>query len=319
MRIITTADFHDTITVRDMVEQLRQAFRGSFVSPPRHRHAISRPDNEDAMLLLMPAWTDMDRQGHSQSGYIGLKSITVFPGNADAGKPSVMGIYTLLSGRTGEPLAIIDGHELTLWRAAAASALASSYLSRQDSERLLVVGAGAIAPHLVRAHAAVRPICNVMIWNRTADAAERLAAQLDRPDFRVSVTDDLEGAARGAHIISCATMSTTPLIEGEWLAAGTHIDLVGGYRPDMREADDETMRRARIFVDTREGALAQAGDIVQPLEAGVIAHGDIAADLHELTQGDKAGRRHYDQITLFKSAGTALEDLAGAILLFERT
>lgn len=319
MRIITTADFHETITVRDMVEQLRKAFRGSFVTPLRQHHAISRPDNEDATLMLMPAWTDMNAQGHSQSGYVGLKSVTVFPGNSDAGKPSVMGIYTLLSGRTGEPLAIIDGRELTLWRTAAASALASSYLSRQDSERLLIVGAGALAPHLVRAHAAVRPICNVLIWNRTAGAAERLASQLDKPDFRVSVTDDLEGAARGAHIISCATMSTVPLIEGDWIAAGTHIDLVGGFRPDMREADDEAIRRSRIFVDTRVGTLAEAGDIIQPLETGIITQDDIAGDLHELTQGDKAGRRYYDQITLFKSVGTALEDLAGAILLFERT
>ncbi len=319
MRIITTADFHDTITVREMVEQLRKAFRGNLVTPLRQQYTIARPDNEDATLLLMPAWTDMNAQGHSQSGYVGLKSVTVFPGNSDAGKPSVMGIYTLLSGRTGEPLAIIDGQELTLWRTSAASALASSYLSRQDSERLLIVGAGALAPHLVRAHASVRPICNVLVWNRTPEAAERLASQLDRPDFRVSVTDDLEGAVRGAHIVSCATMSTTPIICGDWIAPGTHIDLVGGYRPDMREADDETVRRSRIFVDTRDGALAEAGDIMQPLEAGIINADDIAGDLHELTRGDKAGRRYYDQITLFKSVGTALEDLAGAILLFERT
>jgi ornithine cyclodeaminase len=224
----------------------------------------------------------------------------------------------LLDGKTGSPLAMIDGPVLTAKRTAAASALAASYLARSDSERLLMVGTGALAPQLVLAHAAVRPICNVLIWGRSPDKAARLAENLNRANFRVEATDDLEAAARGAHVISCATLSPEPLIQGAWLQPGQHLDLVGGYRPDMRETDDAAIRRARVFVDTRAGACTEAGDIVQPLESGVLAPEDIAADLFELTRGERAGRRFYDQITLFKSVGSAIEDLAAAQLTVER-
>ena len=199
-----------------------------------------------------------------------------------------------------------------------ASALASGYLSRPDCERLLMVGTGALAPYLILAHAAVRPICNVLIWGRSPDKAARLAKRLDRPDFRVAATDDLEAAARGAQVISCATLSEEPLIRGDWLQPGQHLDLVGAFRPDMRESDDAAIRRARVFVDTREGALAEAGDIVQPIKSGVLDPADVAGDLFDLTRGERAGRRFYDQITLFKSVGTALEDLAAAELAAER-
>jgi len=164
----------------------------------------------------------------------------------------------------------------------------------------------------------VRPIRNVLIWGRNPDKAARLAKALNRADFRVEAAGDLEAAARGAHIICCATLSSEPLIRGAWLQPGQHLDLVGGFRPDMRETDDTAVRRARVFVDTRAGACEEAGDIVQPLESGVLAPDDIAADLFELTRGARAGRRFYDQITLFKSVGTALEDLAAAQLTVER-
>jgi len=241
----------------------------------------------------------------------------VFPDNAKASLPSVMGAYILMDGKSGKPLALIDGPSLTLRRTAAASALAARYLAREDCERLLMVGTGALAPHLILAHAAVRPICNVLIWGRDADKARKLAKRLDRPDFRVAATTDLESAARGAEIISCATMSRDPLIPGEWLQPGVHLDLVGGFTPEMRETDDAAVAKARVFVDTREGAMSEAGDIVQPLESGVIGEDDIAGDLFDLTRGKRAGRRFYDQITLFKSVGTALEDLAAAKLAVE--
>lgn len=258
----------------------------------------------------MPAW---------QSGrQIGVKIATVFPSNAEQGLPAVMGAYLLLDGKTGTPKALIDGPMLTLKRTAAASALASSYLSRTDSERLLMVGTGALAPYLVMAHASVRPICNVLIWGRNPDKAAKLAESLNRRDFRVEATSDLSAAAEGAHVISCATLSQEPLIQGAWLRPGQHLDLVGGFRPDMREADDAAIRRARVFVDTREGATREAGDVIQPLETGALDAEDIAGDLFDMTRGERAGRRYYDQITLFKSVGTALEDLAAAELAFER-
>ena len=187
-----------------------------------------------------------------------------------------------------------------------------------DAERLLMVGTGALAPHLILAHAAVRPLRNVLIWGRNYDKARRLAARLDRGRLRVAATEDLEGAARGADVISCATMSNEPIIQGDWLEPGTHLDLVGAYKPTMRECDDEAVLRSRLFVDTREGALTEGGDLAQPLAAGLITADDIAGDLFDLTRGDRAGRRYYDQITLFKSVGTAIEDLAAAQLTVQQ-
>ena len=310
MRIISAGEVEAALDFESLVERLRQAFRRETISPVRHHHAIETADDEDATLLLMPAW--------QARRHIGLKSVTVFPGNTKRGLPAVMGIYLLLDGKTGSPIALIDGPTLTVRRTAAASALASRYLSRPDCERLLMVGTGALAPHLILAHAAVRPICNVLIWGRTEEKAAKLARHLDRREFRVAHTTDLKAAVRGAHIISCATLSSEPLVHGAWLQPGQHLDLVGGFRPDMRETDDESIRRARVFVDTRAGATEEAGDIVQPLESGVLSHEDIAADLYELARGEKAGRRFYDQITLFKSVGTAIEDLAAAQLTVER-
>ena len=278
--------------------------------PLRQHYTVPTDGESDATLLLMPAW----QVGH----HIGIKLVTVFPDNVKLSLPSVMGAYLLLDAKTGMPLALIDGPSLTLRRTAAASALAARYLAREDCERLLMVGTGALAPHLILAHAAVRPVCNVLVWGRDPAKAKRLARRLDRSDFRVVATTDLEGAARGAQIISCATMSREPLIRGDWLQAGTHLDLVGGFTPEMREADDVAVAKARVFVDTREGAMAEAGDIVQPLADGVIGADDIAGDLFDLTRGNRAGRRFYDQITLFKSVGTALEDLAAAQLTVQQ-
>lgn len=315
MRIIQAAEVDTALDYESLVERLRQAFRRDITVPLRHHHTIEAGEGEggeglSATLLLMPAW---------QAGrHIGIKMVTIFPENSAHGLPAVMGTYLLLDGRTGSPLALIDGPTLTARRTAAASALASSYLSRPDAERLLMVGSGTLAPHLIAAHAAVRPIHNVLIWGRSADKAAKLAQRLNREDFRVAPTTDLEAAARGAHIISCATLSSTPLIAGDWLQPGQHLDLVGAFRPDMRETDDTAIRRARVFVDTRAGAIVEAGDIVQPIESGALDPADIAADLFDLTRGERAGRRYYDQITLFKSTGTAIEDLAAAELVVER-
>ncbi len=315
MRIISAAEAEDALDYESLIEQLRQGFRSDIVAPPRHHHAIDpgaidQGSGAEATLLLMPAW---------QTGrHIGIKLVTVFPGNDARNLPSVMSSYLLLDGATGSPLALIDGPTLTARRTAAASALASRYLSRSDSERLLMVGTGTLAPHLILAHATVRPIHNVLIWGRNEDKAARLAKRLNRSDFRVAHTTDLETAVRGAHIISCATLTVEPLVKGDWLRKGQHLDLVGGYRPDMRETDDAAIRRARVFVDTRAGACAEAGDIVQPIKSGVLDPQDIAADLFELTRGDRAGRRFYDQITLFKSVGAAVEDLAAAQLVVKR-
>ena len=243
--------------------------------------------------------------------------MTVFPGNASRGKPAVYGTYLLMSAETGETLAVLDATRLTAWRTGAASALASRYLSRPDACRLLMVGAGALAPQLVRAHASVRPIREVALWNRSRPRAEALVAELAHAGIAAAVCEDLEAAARTAHIISTATLAAEPLIRGDWLAPGTHVDCVGAFKPTMRETDDEAVRRARIYVDTRPGAFAEAGDIVQAIAGGVIGPDAVQGDLCELTRGTVPGRRTGDEITMFKSVGAAIEDLAAAIALYE--
>ena len=304
MRVFEADELNALLAGPGLVEALREAFRAGASAPTRHHHPIPVPGGADATLFLMPAW--------QAGGHAGVKIVGVFPGNAERGLPSVHGSYVLLDATTGAPLAVMDGTTLTRLRTGAASALAASYLARAESATLVMVGTGALAPHLVAAHASVRPIREVRVWGRRREKAEALAAQLAAPGRRVCAVADLEAAVRTADVVSCATLSREPLIRGEWLRPGTHVDLVGGFTPEMREADDEAVRRSRVFVDTRAGALAEAGDLIQPLRRGAWREDDLAGDLEQLTRGLRPGRRSADEITLFKSVGTALEDLAAA-------
>lgn len=319
MRMIDAATVDRSLTFGGLVETLRTAFRHGAIQPVRHHHTIERPDGAASTLLLMPAWTDFERAGTSDGGFVGVKIVTVSPDNNAIGKPAVMGLYLLLDGRTGEPLALIDGQRLTQWRTACASALASSFLAREDAASLLVIGAGALAPFLARAHAAVRPIRRVRIWNRTPANAHRVAAGLADLGLDVAIASELDVAVAEADIVSSCTISTGPLVKGALLKPGAHVDLVGGFTPAMREADDEAIRRARVHVDTLAGATKEAGDIVQPLASGALAREAICGDLFGLARGEIGGRRSADEITLFKSVGAALEDLAAGIAVFEAT
>lgn len=311
MRVVGADDVHRALDYPALIDALAAQFRAGAETPLRHHHAIEVPGGADATLLLMPAW--------QPGGALGVKLVTVFPDNGQRGLPAVQGVYLLLDGMTGVPRALIDGPALTARRTAAASALAARHLARPDARRLLMVGTGALAPQLVRAHVAARPIAEVAIWGRTPEKAERLAQDLAAalPGVALRPVRHLAEAVPAADIVSCATLATAPLVRGVWLRPGQHLDLVGGFRPDMRETDDDAVRRARVFVDTRAGALKEAGDIVQPLKAGIIAERDIQGDLFELARG-ATGRRDDDEITLFKSVGTALEDLAAARLVAER-
>lgn len=313
MRIISADDLARIFTFPRLIEALRAAFAGETVTPLRHHHTIALDGEPDATLLLMPAWTGGDRKA-GDGGHVGVKIASVYPGNAERGLASVMASYILMDGASGAPRAFIDGGALTLWRTAAASALAASYLAREDSRRLVMVGAGALAPFLIDAHASVRPLEDVLIWNHNRNRAEALATDLSGRDFEVSAASDLETAVRDADIVSCATLAADPLVKGEWLKPGAHLDLVGAFTPAMRESDDAAVRRARVYVDTRAGACAEAGDIAQPLASGVIAESDICGDLFDLCRGAAAGRLSPQEVTLFKSVGTALEDLAAAAL-----
>lgn len=292
-----------------LIDAIAAMFAGDCVMPVRHHHDMEVPGESDATLLLMPAWLP--------GNYMGVKMVTVFPDNATRALPAIFGTYLLSSGKTGEMLAVIDGGELTARRTAATSALAARYLARTDAEELLVCGTGRLSLNLIQAYAEGRALTRITIWGRDRDKAERIAGHAKALGLDVVAVTDLETAARTADIISCGTLSSTPLIKGEWLKPGAHLDLVGGFKPDMREADDTAIRRAEVFVDTRAGAMKEAGDIVQPLKSGVLTEAAIRSELSELVRGTRPGRRNDNDITLFKSVGAALEDLAGAILAYD--
>ncbi|MBI3938504.1 MAG: ornithine cyclodeaminase family protein [Betaproteobacteria bacterium] len=310
IKVVSAAEVERLLDTPELIEALRAMLRSGCEMPPRHHHAVAHPSGAPGTLLLMPAW----RAG----GLLGLKIVTVFPDNPKQGLPSVTGVYVLSSARTGMPLALMDARVLTLKRTAAASALAASYLARRDAERLLVIGTGALAPYLARAHAAVRPIRNIAVWGRTPAKAEALAANLRTAGLAATAVPDRERAVCEADIVSCATTASTPLVCGAWLKPGAHLDLVGAFTPTTREADTEAVRRARVFVDSRAAALHEAGDIVIPLKGGAIDERHVVGDLFSLVRGEVAGRTGESEITLFKSVGMALEDLAAAELVFDK-
>jgi alanine dehydrogenase len=311
MRIVSADDISRVLTHAALVDALHDAFRADIEVPQRHVHMIPQPSGSEAKLLLMPAWTN------SGERLTGCKVVSVYPDNAKLNKPSVYGSYLLMSGETGEPLAQLDGTTLTAWRTAAASALAARYLAREDAEHLVMVGAGALSAHLIRAHAAIRPIKRVTLWNRTRSRAISTAFALHAAGIEPTIADDLEAAVRTADIVSCATLSSEPLVRGKWLKKGAHLDLVGAFTPKMREADDEAVRRSRVYVDVRASAPKGSGDIAIPLRKKILTAADIQGDLFELCRGEVKGRKRKDEITLFKSVGNAVEDLAAAMLVWK--
>jgi ornithine cyclodeaminase len=313
MQLISATNIDERLDFPSLIDALAEAFRGEFAAPARSHYAVARP-GVSATHLIMPAWTIGPGQ---KAAFIGTKIVSVFPDNSERGLPAVHGVYVLQSGETGEPLAAMDGTRLTHWRTAAASALAARFLVRDDARRLLMVGAGALAPFFVRAHRAARPIEEVVVWNHRRSSAERLATALVGDGLRVAVADDLEAATREADVICCATLSHSALIKGAWLRAGQHLDLVGAFNLQMREVDDEALTRARVFIDT-EAALHEGGDVAVALASGAIDRSHVVADLAALCAGAK-GRRGADEITLFKSVGAAIEDLAAAMLVWSRS
>jgi alanine dehydrogenase len=303
LKILSAEDVARLGPYRDIVEALRAGFRAEIETPVRHQHAISGV----SVLLLMPAWS---------KDWAGLKSVVFKGDNAAQGLPTIQASYLLIDQKTGATVAMMDGGEITRRRTAAASALAADYLARKDASTLTLVGAGALAPHFVRAHAAVRPIRRVFIHSRTLAKAEELAASLAHEGFEVHSVTDLEHAVRQSDIVSCVTTSTAPVVMGRWLKPGTHVDLAGAFKPTMRETDAEVVARAAVYVDTREGALSEAGDLLQARDEGKFDFAHMKGDLFDLCRGTVKGRISEDQITLFKSAGTAIEDLATAIMLY---
>ncbi len=301
---------------RALVDALATMFADRSVTvPPRHHHTLPAAQGErPGTMLLMPAWQAGGQTG--RTGYVGVKIATVFPDNpAVRDRPAVTALYYLTEGTSGRPLAQLDGTELTRRRTAAASALAADHLARPDVETLLMVGTGALAPHVIRHHAAVRPYRRVLVWGRDparAAAVARVVAP-DIPRAEVAPVATLAEGLERADVIACATSATHPVVPGAALRPGQHLDLMGGFTPRMRETDDEAIRRARVFIDT-EVALSECGDLADPLATGALTREAVHGTLTQLCRGERPGRASTDDITLFKSVGTALEDLAAAVL-----
>ncbi|WP_119301509.1 bifunctional Delta(1)-pyrroline-2-carboxylate/Delta(1)-piperideine-2-carboxylate reductase [Dongia deserti] len=308
---VSAAELEHLLDYPSLVDALAEGFAADWTVPVRHHYSIPMPNGEpDQTLLLMPAW----EAGQA----IGMKLATITPGNGPRGLPAVNAVYLLVDGPTGQPRALIEGASLTVRRTAAASALAARYLARTDASRMLMVGAGALSRPLIEAHCSQHSIKRVQLWARDAKKRDAKVRELAALGLPVEPADDLEQCAREADLISCATLSKEPLIRGAWLKSGGHLDLVGAFTPEMRESDDAAIGRASLFCDTRAGALKEGGDLVIPLKAGLITEAAIKADLADLTRGKHKGRMSADEVTLFKSVGTAIEDFAAARLAMQR-
>ena len=311
MQLIDAEAVHRLLDYPGLVAALREAHRTGAM-PSSQALVMSEPGSGENKFVSLLAWASGD--------VVAAKLVGVFPGNLalPEPEPSVQGLVALFSGRTGAPLCACDGAALTFRKTAADSALGASFLARADAAVLVIVGAGGLAPHVIEAHRAVRPsIRRVLVWNRTPSRAEALARDLSGGAFEIRAVTDLDAALGEADIVSSITMATTPVVRGAKLKPGAHVDLIGAYRPDMREADDDVARRARLFVDTRNGCTG-SGEIAEPIARGLVTLDDIEADLFELCAGTREGRRSDEEVTMFKNVGGGHLDLFTARHLLKR-
>ncbi len=308
MRIFDDCKTAGKLAYNALIPAIKNMFIEGCVVPRRHNYILHDKAALSDTLLIMPAW--------QEGKYLGVKHVTVFPENSAKGIAGLYSTYTLFDLNNGKPLAFIDGDQITKRRTAAASALAASYLARKDAAHLLIVGAGNVASELAYAYAAVRPIKKVSVWNITAKNAQRLVAKLRQDGFDAQYEPDLSTAVKNADIVSCATLSRAPLILRQWLQPGTHLDLIGSFQPSMRETDDATFMDTAVFVDTTE-ALEKAGDLLSPIKNKVFEPDRVISTLTDLCKQKHAGRLDDSEITVYKAVGSASEDLAAAILVYE--
>ncbi|SNZ00779.1 ornithine cyclodeaminase family protein [Flagellimonas pacifica] len=296
----------------ELINELRKVFNSNSITvPQRHHHDFPNPKTgKDSTLLLMPAW--------NAGKEAGVKIVTVNPGNDTFGLPSIQGSYLYLDAITGTLKAIMEAKSLTAKRTAAASALASSYLSKKNATSMLMIGTGTLSVNLIKAHASVRPIEQVFVWGRNLKKTEEISQTLSKEKYEVKAIASIDEKISEVDIISCATLSENPLIFGEKLVSGQHVDLVGAYKPNMREADNEAILKTSVFLDTYGGGLKESGDIAVPLKEGILKESDIKADLFGLCGETHIGRTDDMEITLFKSVGHALEDLAAATYYYSK-
>lgn len=303
MRHFDAQAVHSLLDYPRLVEALRKAHTNTTM-PESRAQVLSDAANEENKFVALVAWSSGD--------LIAVKLVGIFPGNPQLvpPEPSVQGLVTLFSGKTGAPLISCDGAAMTFRKTAADSALGADLLARKDAEVLLVVGAGGLAPHVIGAHCAVRPtIRRVLVWNRNLGRARLLVETLKPLPVSIEAVEHIEDALPQADIVSCVTMATEPVVRGAMLKPGAHVDLVGAYMPEMREADDDVSRRAgQIFVDTRVGCEG-SGEVGEPLSRGIIGPDGIVADLYDLCSGRHQGRTSPDQVTMYKNVGGGHLDL----------
>lgn len=307
MKVFDAAAVHAALPWSGLIRALAEAHRGRM--PVSDVVVQADPAGGPDQFITLPGWVP--------GGPIAVKMVGVFPGNERLSppQPNVQGLVAMFDGKTGEPLLVADGAAMTARKTAGDSALGASLLARDDAEVLLIVGAGALAPHFAEAHLAARPsLRRVLIWNRTAPKAEAVAATLRAREIEATAVRDLDAAVAGADVISCVTMSDQALVKGALLKPGSHLDLVGAYMTSLREADDAAMRRGRIFVDTRQG-MHNTGDLGRALASGLIVEDQVIADHFDLIQGRCAGRLSAEEITVFKNVGGAHLDVFTAIAL----
>mgnify|MGYP005810907135 CR=1 FL=1 len=313
MKIINTEQVQQQLNFKELIPLLKDSFSKPFHMPQRQVHALDpeNQSNHDAFALL-PSWNDE---------VIGNKAFTYFPDNA--AKHDLPGLFSkimLFRRKTGEPLALVDGTSVTYWRTAAISALASQLLSREDSRHLMLFGTGNLASYLLHAHISVRDIKQVTIWGRCADKVNALIVEFSKHYPNISFHTSLEVEQEVPHvdIICCATGAKTPLFNGKWLAKGCHVDCLGNHMVDARECDSDTVQRASVYVDSLTNTLNEAGELLIPIEEGVFNSTEIIGELADICKKPELLRKNNDEITLFKSVGTAISDLVAAYLVYQK-
>ncbi|WP_134773124.1 ornithine cyclodeaminase family protein [Ornithinimicrobium flavum] len=313
VRLLDAGQVRDHLDPTELVAALRTAFSdpGTTVVPDR----VTMPLDESVgtSLLLKPAWR--------RDGLLGVKVTTHHPDNGRRGLPAIHALYAVHDAATGAPLAVLDGTELTRWRTAAASALAADLLAPRRVREHLLVGSGNVSAALPACYATVRDVALTRVWARRHEQAESLARQLREEGVAAEAVapgvEALREAVRRADVVSCATSATSPLVLGEDVGPGTHVDLIGSFTPGMVEADEALVTRARVFVDI-EAAVHESGDLAGPVARGALRASDILGTLADLASGRRPGREHDDEVTVFKSVGTSLEDLVAAEVVLRR-
>jgi len=311
MHVIEAPEVHQVMNFEELIPAIEQTFIGNHGMPQRNVFSLEEGNDHGDGFAVLPAWN---------SKAIGVKAFTHFPENAPKGLDRLYSKILMFKRETGEPLALVDGSSVTYWRTAAVSALGCQYLSRKNASRLLLCGTGNLASYMALAHVAVRPITHIDIWGRSLEKSEKIVELLRKkqPNITVNAITDLKSAAGQADIISCATGAGEPLILGEWVKPGTHTDFVGNHSPNRRECDTALITKSSVFVDSRINVLGEAGEILIPIEEGAFNESDVKAELAELARGKHSGRQTEEEITVFKTVGTALSDLAAACLVVDK-